>query len=185
MPRHVLVTAAVRRADTVRKEWPPLIPEDQEKPDWHDAAQAAIRLFCGWHVAPVLMETVRVDTDGSRVVHLPTMRLVSLVSVTVGGRAVDVDTVDWSESGLIRLPYKPPSRFGAVVVTMEHGFDDTTHIAALVRNISERAEATPAGVTRKQIGDVSLSYGDAQNGGLRLFAGEKDQLAPYRLWGTP
>lgn len=150
-----------------------------------EAAEQAVRRYCGWHVAPTVEETFRLDGHGSSVVKLPTLALDEVLDVQVAGRPVALDRVQWSTNGLLRLPAPAPREFGAVVVTVRHGFEDATDIGALVAGIRDRSTNMPAGVTRKQIGDVSVSYGGLDERGVRLFASEREALAPYRLEGTP
>lgn len=99
------------------------------------AAQAMIRSYCGWHIAPVVTETIRVDGSGTSVQMLPTLRLASLTSISNDG--VEIPSPEWSESGMVRLP--GGWRFGAnyechaarwsrhlrgVEATIVHGFDE-------------------------------------------------------------
>lgn len=153
--------------------------------DLEEAAEQAVRRYCGWHVAPLITETFRLDGHGSSVVKLPTLALDDVLSVRVAGREVPVEQVRWSTNGLLQLPSPAPREFGAIEVTAKHGFEDTTDIGALVASIRDRSTNMPAGVTRKQIGDVSVSYGGLDERGVRLFASEREALAPYRLEGTP
>lgn len=150
-----------------------------------EAAEQAVRRYCGWHVAPTVEETFRLDGHGSSVVKLPTLALEEVLAVQVAGRSVALDRVRWSTNGLLQLPTPAPREFGAVEVTVRHGFEDATDIGALVAGIRDRSTNMPAGVTRKQIGDVSVSYGGLDERGVRLFASEREALAPYRLEGTP
>lgn len=150
-----------------------------------EAAEQAVRRYCGWHVAPLIEEKFRLDGHGSSVVKLPTLALDEVLDVQVAGRPVALDRVQWSTNGLLRLPAPAPREFGAVVVTVRHGFEDATDIGALVAGIRDRSTNMPAGVTRKQIGDVSVTYGGLDERGVRLFASEREALAPYRLEGTP
>ena len=39
------------------------------------AVSAAIRSYCGWHVAPIVEETMTLDYDGGGILTLPTLRL--------------------------------------------------------------------------------------------------------------
>ena len=39
------------------------------------AAQAAVRAYCGWHIAPSLSETLVLDGTGARAFILPTLHL--------------------------------------------------------------------------------------------------------------
>lgn len=151
--------------------------------DLTQAAEDAIRRYCGWHVAPVVTETLRVDGTGSSNVILPTLQMTELISVTVQGRAVDLERVHWSNAGMLRLPFAVPNEYGALEVQLKHGFENASHIGALVADIKKRAEVMPAGITRKRVGDVSVDYASVDQSGLKLFASERSMLDPYRLEG--
>lgn len=151
-----------------------------------DAATDMIRRYCGWHVAPEIEETMRLDGHGSPVVKLPTLALAEVLAVKVAGRTIDPADVHYSTAGLLRLPVTVPDQFGALEVTVRHGFESASEVAALVETIKERAESTPAGAPeRKQVGDVSVYYGAASERGAQLFASERAILDLYRLEGAP
>ena len=52
------------------------------------ATVAEVRAYCGWHIAPVVTETLTLDGPGGHLLVLPTLRLVDLLSVTNEGHAV-------------------------------------------------------------------------------------------------
>lgn len=164
-------------------EYPSLVGTDPV--DMQAAAEQAIRSYCQWHVAPLLEETWRLDGTGSSVVHLPTLALQELVTVNVKGREIPVAACAWSNAGMIQLPEATPREFGAVTVTAWHGFENATDIGGIVKSIKDRAEKMPAGVVRKQIGDVGLTYGSLSDRGIALFTREKQALDPYRLEASP
>ena len=59
-----------------------------------DAAVAAARRHCGWHVCPVWTDHhIVVDGHGGRVLRLPTRHLLAVGDVTDSGFSVDVDTL--------------------------------------------------------------------------------------------
>lgn len=108
------------------------------------AIAEAIQLECGWHIAPVLEETVVLDSEGTSVLKLPTLKMSALVEVlnTATGEPIPIDlATGWSESGLISIGsvgfvpgrswesyFRPgcgqrfPAGFRAVTVTFTHGF---------------------------------------------------------------
>lgn len=122
-----------------------------------DAANAAIRDYCGWHVAPVIEETVEVESDGSGVVFLPTLRIVDLVSVEVGGAARVVRRSDWSRNGWLRVH----AGVGApVVVTMRHGFEATASLKTAALGLAAMGTQAPDGrmIARQRLGDRDVTY---------------------------
>lgn len=149
------------------------------------AAQAAIRAFCGWHVAPVLKETLVLDGTGTDTLLLPTMRIVNLLSVKVNGRNV-TDQVRWSEAGMLENVWFP-KQFRAVEVTLQHGFDPTalTDVAGVIERAAKRFATDPT-IRSQSVGGASVTYGGTASGGLShlLTLDEQAALAPYRLtWG--
>lgn len=90
-----------------------------------DAAAASIRAEAGWHIAPVITETITVNSYGdSTLLALPTQRIVSVTAVR------DVTTTPlvltgWgrSSSGSLYRAFGWPS--GVLEVDLEHGFDET------------------------------------------------------------
>ena len=155
---------------------------------WMQAAQASIRRFCGWHVAPSISETLRVDAYGGRVLHLPSKHVTGLSAVTVAG--VDwTDRVDWSAAGTVQLRHGFwPDAPGAVCVEIEHGWDadDVPEIEALILTIAKRAKSQPGVVASQSVNGASVSYQTAGGAPLSvpLLTIEKEMLAPYRLnWG--
>lgn len=143
------------------------------------AALGMIRDECGWHIAPVLDTTHRLDSDGSRLVVLPTLRLVGVSSVTVDGQPVT--DYEWSENGMLRLASVPPRKFGAVEVTMSHGYDD---MPAIVTAITAALETSEAGPRREQVGSVSAEWSEAGAVGV-LDEYQLRALDRYRLGPRP
>lgn len=157
---------------------------------WRKAAQEAIRRYCGWHVAPNITETIKVDAYGGRTLLLPSKHVTALNHVTVA----DVDITDqctWSEGGLIVLRAGVwPDEPRAVTVDLTHGWDpdEVPDVQQLILQIARRAKSQPGnGVIQSQtVNGASVGYFSAGGGplSLQLLQIEKDALAPYRLnWG--
>ncbi|UXE05156.1 head-to-tail adaptor [Arthrobacter phage Jamun] len=150
-------------------------------------ASAGIRRYCGWHVAPVLEETLDGDGPGGRLLILPTGRLLSVVSVDNGGEAVDVADVDKSKSGMLELRSGAwSSRLGAVSVRVRHGWDlaDVADVGQIIKQVTANALASPMGATREQAGQVSISWATTApgvSGGLSLLERDLAVLAPFKI----
>lgn len=119
-------------------------------------ANAAVRDYCGWHVAPVLQETVTVESDGSGVVFLPTLRIVSVEAVEVDGSPVTVQRRDWSQNGWLRVH----AACGVpVVVTMKHGVEITESLRAAALTLAQAAKSPDDRLIRSQrLGDAQIDY---------------------------
>ncbi|QOI67654.1 head-to-tail adaptor [Arthrobacter phage Orcanus] len=150
-------------------------------------ASAGIRRHCGWHIAPVLEETLDGDGPGGRLLMLETGRLLSVVSVDNGGETVDPGAVDASKSGMLELRSGVwSSRLGAVSVRVRHGWDlaDVADVAQIVKQVTANALASPMGATREQAGTISISWATTAPGvagGLSLLERDLAVLAPFKL----
>lgn len=155
---------------------------------WLNAAHGAVRRECGWHVAPVLEETLTLDGSGGPALLLPSMRVVELFEVTNAGALVDVDLIDTSQAGILELQRGTwTRRRGRVVITLRHGYrlDEVPEVAALIATLTRRAASAPGIVASQSVNGASVSYLTAGGAPLSisLLQIEKDLLAPYRIEG--
>lgn len=171
-----------------------LAASDPETARLLDAALKAVRRYCGWHVTPVRTDTgLVVDGPGGRLLSLPTLQLVELVAITEDGNALDVADLHYSAAGLVRKKSGRSwsHRYGALSVTMRHGFDEASDWQSAVLELVDRMSAavgTVAGnsgpLVEKSVDDVSyrwaLTIGDPAN--QSLFGLINHTLVdPYRL----
>lgn len=163
-----------------------------ESATWAKVAQSTIRRFCGWHVAPIVEETLTVDSPGGRSLTVPSGRIVELLGLTVDGVAVDVSGVDVSERGGV-LTWRAgwfPDRDGVVQVRLRHGFDpvEVPEVAALIQTLAGRA-ASGVGLVKSQgVGGAQVSYVTASDGSplsVQMFRSEQETLRPFRVEWTP
>lgn len=103
------------------------------------SVEAAVRSYCGWHIWPVVTETVTINGSGRRIQPLPTLYLTAVTSVTEtvvwGGSSTTttLDAVDygWSQAGYLTR-YRGGYRWGpqwtdqprGVSASIEHGYAD-------------------------------------------------------------
>lgn len=167
-------------------EIPSLLSAGSASPTNLEAAEAAVRSYCGWHIAPAVIEDVVLDGTGTRSLFLKTLRLRDVISAEVSGVPVDVTALEWSEAGFLRAPGIFPDRLRSVRVTIEHGFDSAPDVAQIIRDIAARADMAPGGVVREQAGAVSISNSltaPGVSGGVVLMDHERRMLDKYRLPG--
>ena len=150
-----------------------------------DAATAAIRAYCGWHVAPVL--ACEYVADGERGdIWLPCVGLRSVGAVEFDGVAQVVK--GFNRLGRVRTDRPQPcGGLGNVRVEYVAGFD-LAAASDLAAVIAQRVVAHVAlgsyGIASESAGGVSVSYsGQALEdaGGAYLPQSVRDALAPYRL----
>jgi hypothetical protein len=157
---------------------------------WLNAAHGAVRRFCGWHVAPKVIETLRVDGRGGKSLLIRSGRIVQVTRVLSDGHDV-TDHVDVSDNGTLELRSGCWSeRLGGVTVELEHGYelDEVPEVAALIVTLAKRG-ATGATQQYASQSVNGASVGAFTSGGaplsVPLLQQEKALLAPYRLgWGA-
>lgn len=119
-----------------------------------DAALAAVRRYCGWHVTPEREDELVIDGPGTRLLSLPTLNLVELTSISESGVALNVADLDVSSSGLVRKVSGAcwSGRYGAITVTMTHGFDDAQDFQAAVLSFIDRESLAVTGGHPRVVG---------------------------------
>lgn len=138
------------------------------------AASASIRRYCGWHIAPVLTQTLVLDGPGGYRLMLPTLNLVDVLEFSQGGSPYQVASLQWSHKGYMEGCFGYQLR--GITITIEHGYEAVPDLAQLVCDLASRASVVPVAVNREQAGSVSVSYREP---GLMLH--ERDALALYKL----
>ncbi|MCK0174800.1 hypothetical protein [Mycolicibacterium sp. F2034L] len=155
-------------------------------PTSQDVALSAARSFCGWHVTPEREdEAVVFDGPGARLLALPTLRLVELTAVSEDGVELDLADLEVSARGLVRKRNGGwwSGRFGAIVVTMTHGYDEAD-AAGFTAAVASFAERHAAGDKPRVIGPVqwdSVAMAD----GSAFTVVERSLLEKYRLESAP
>lgn len=156
---------------------------------WLNVAHSAIRGACGWHVAPIITETLVLDGSGGPSLLLPSLRVRSIASVT--NDATDVtDNVKYSRrTGVLTLASGWSCDVGSIEITMTHGFtvEEVPSVAGLIVTLTKRAAAS-SNVVQQGIGPASQRLATGRDGGVLgvpLLESEHAILAPYKLnWGT-
>lgn len=147
--------------------------------EWQlDVASAAIRSYCGWHVMPVVTETLTLDGHGGSILNLPTLRLVSLQEVRVRGAVVD--DVEWSTDGTLRGDW--PDRWRSIEVDIEHGYESVPELLGIVVDAAARAFKSELGGGAETIGPFSFT---ASEGSTVMYTHELKVLDRYRIPGLP
>lgn len=136
-------------------------------------AIAAIRGYCGWHIAPTVTETVTVDGPGGRLLALPTQRLTALTVVNDG---TPVTHPDWSTNGLVRGGWS--TKYRGIEATMTHGYEmwpeELEQLALEIISASARV-----GVSQVSSGPHQVSFETS------MTVAQRNTLGRYRLVGLP
>lgn len=153
-------------------------------------ASAAIRKHAGWHIAPVVRDTITVTDHygGGRLdVLVPSGRVRDVSAVRVDGR--EVRNFAWDEAGAV---WAGPLSAGPhrIEVDLEHGHhvSEVPDLASVVVQVSAIAAASPKGATREQAGQVSITWAQTAlgvSGGLTLLDRDLALVDSYRLGGAP
>lgn len=151
-----------------------------------DAANQAVRDYCGWHIAPSYTETLTLDGTGYGKIFLPTKHLTDVSELHIDG--VPVEGYRWSENGWITLDSEVfPKRDRVVTVTITHGYEDASPVGQVIAGIVARARMSPTGnIVQQRAGTQSVTFATSggQVMGFGLMQAEKELLQPYKLeWG--
>lgn len=147
-----------------------------------DGVIAAVRSYCGWHVAPAYVETFVVDGPGGTVLALPTLRLNDVTSITENDVVLTVADIEWSRDGTLRKG-RWTTRYRGVTVVASHGYATVpADLVAVVLDAVSRAVSVPAGQVAEKFGP--FEYGGSQ-GGVQFFEHELAVLDRYRLEPQP
>lgn len=160
-------------------------PEGVDERAW-SAAIAAIRAYCGWHIAPVFSHPIRARVNGNVIV-LPSLRVVTAANVTVSGSALAEE--DW-----VLMPDAPTLHLRRVVrhdsclptvasLDLTHGFDYLPEDLLAVAH--EAATRGVAGSFVSQVGQVKYAGSDALPGSASFMLGQRSVMDRYRLAPRP
>lgn len=130
------------------------------------AAAGQIRDTCGWHIAPEITETITVDSDGSTVLALPTLKVGEITAIrdVTQTTATVLDPTTWraSPAGLLVRPAGWPCGIAALEVDLMHGYE--TCPDALLPVIAERCQLfnRDGSIRQESLGSRSATFGLAE-----------------------
>ena len=161
--------------------------------DWATAAEATVRAYCGWHVAPAFREILTLSAlHRSRDLWIPSGHVVEIHSVEIrepagSWRTLDEHKIEWDETGLVRLSRGAawPETLRGVRVDLTHGYDadEVPDVLALMTNLAKRAATGAYGLASQSVNGAAVTYQTAGGAPLSipLLQIEKQALAPYVL----
>lgn len=151
-------------------------------------AEALVRSYCRWHIAPSRPVDVTVDGSGVLVQPLPTLYLTSVTAVLEDGVALDLEEagVQWSTSGYLWRPNRWTRRLRGVQASITHGYAEVpVEVQAVVLDVLSRASVAATIVRTETAGPFSRSLvtnADGSSvGGVTLTELEKCVLDRYRV----
>lgn len=169
---------------------PPVVPQG-------DLAQAIIRDWCGWHIAPSVTETIKVRASGN-VILLPSLHVTAVSSVTWNGQ--QMTGWDWTSLGSLSLTSWHDDHIGhhdcwehhhhvgdaAYEVTLTHGYPTLpAAVAGVARGLMSRAGSAGSSAFVR-IGPFQMATAsDGSPLGASLTDADRAALARYRLPPRP
>lgn len=170
----------------------PIINPSDEVPAslFLDAATAAVRNACGWHIAPSLELSGSLRSNGGRFLRLP-CRHVTGVSELVARHGADLMPMcQWDEDGLIELdqPIEPGLAAVRFRVTAGYRADEIPVVVAVISQAARRAASVPGGYVRSEsVNGASVSYALGSSGApaVSLLPDELSALAPFMIARLP
>jgi hypothetical protein len=151
------------------------------------AGLTAARRFCGWNVTAVTDNEMTIDGPGALLLVLPTLKLVELTGVVEDGVELDVETDLYvSSRGLVRkrsgLYWS--SHYGAITVTMDHGFAAADDFNAAVLSYIDRSSWAGTGGRVNAVGPFKYDP-EAMAAASAFSVVELSLLEQYRLESAP
>lgn len=102
-----------------------------------DRVVESLRAIAGWHITPVVEETLVVPTTGDCTLILPTKRVVEVKRVEFDGE--EVTDFDWSDEGIfVHSPGFAPG-FRRLRITLRHGFENPGDLIGVIAQMTQRA----------------------------------------------
>lgn len=143
------------------------------------SASGLIRDHCGWSISAETTTFV-LDGSGTKILNLPTLRLVAVDEVRLFGTALDSAEYSWTERGQLYCAAGWPPDFRAAAADVRHGYDQTPDaVRAVAFVVAAATMSNPAGtLASKTVGAVTHTYRDAS---AVLTELQQFQLSGYRL----
>lgn len=158
-------------------------PEGVDEDAW-DAACAALRIHCGWHVAPSVTEDVTVNGSGSQFIGLPSLMVAAVNLVTEDGIDLDPATYEWDNSGQLWRECRWSGHFRAIKANITHGYD--TCPPEILAVLHEAADRGMEGSAASQVGQVRMGGVDGVAGAVAFLVDKRSFILDrYKLPPRP
>jgi hypothetical protein len=153
-----------------------------------ESASGLVRDYCGWAISRTT-ETFTVDGSGTTLLSLPTLHLVDVSAVRMGGAELAAsptgwtgpEEYSWSARGQLYRAYGWPDIFRHIEADVTHGYDVIPDaVRAVVLGLAGATAFNPGGsvLASKTVGAVTHTFRDAPG---ELTSLQVFQLSGYRL----
>jgi len=125
-----------------------------------DVAVAAVRFEAGWHIAPEVTQTVKLDGSETTTLILPTKYLVNVTAVRdlTGNTPVAITGWRKTRSGMLSRDAGWPNGFESVEVDMVHGHPSTPpELLPVIVDFYRAAKSDPR-VAQERLGAWSATF---------------------------
>ena len=135
-------------------------PPIQLDPDAVEAAEEAVRRYCGWRIADSITETVTLDGKGGLTLFLPSMYVTAIASIVADGVTLSASAYEWSTSGRVdRVGGCWPRKPRSIVIQMTHGYAVCPPEVREFIKMLATSGAGSAPLSKAQVGQVAVTYG--------------------------
>jgi hypothetical protein len=154
--------------------------DDPEVARMLDAALVTARRYCGWAVTPVIVDNaVTLDGPGSRILMLPTRKLVRLTSISENGTPLSLASVSATPGGPPGITSRPAAvrkasrgwwghTYQSIDVVMTHGYTEAEAADwryAVLSMVDEMGQIQMSGtseldIVSKKVDDVTYRWAD-------------------------
>lgn len=154
--------------------------DDPEVARMLEAALVTARRYCGWVVTPVVaVDTVILDGPGSRILVLPTRKLVELTSISENGTQLSLASVSVTPGGPPGITSRPAAvrkssggwwsrTYQSIEVVMTHGYTEQEAADwryAVLSMVDEMGQIQMSGtseldIVSKKVDDVTYRWAD-------------------------
>ena len=159
--------------------------DDDETQRQLDAALAAARRYCGWHVTPVTTnQSITLDGPGDRILVLPTLQLGSVTGISEEGITLNLADVQISARGMVLKTDGSywTDKLGGIAVVFTHGYSSAPDFDSVILGAIDRGGFSTSSSPRV-IGP--FQYSEPASSGSTFTDAERAVLDFYRLEKAP
>ena len=164
-----------------------------------ETALVTARQYCGWAVTPVVVEdAVTLDGPSSRILTLPTRRLIELVSIAENGTPLLPASMQVTPGGMPGVLTRPAavrkssggwwaSNYQSIDVVMTHGYSETEAadwryaVLSMVDEMSQIQMPGELDLVSKKVDDVTYRWADHSRAAESALYSSCSVFDSYRL----